>query len=607
VDEDFKDKLRAANPIEELIGQHLELKRAGREFKACCPFHNEKTPSFFVIPDKQMYYCHGCHAHGDAFTFLMEYEGLGFIDAAKRLAERANLQLPDNDGGMSSKQAAERREKKRDLFTLHEGLAAWYQKMLRSEAGKHAMAYARNRGLDDDAMVAFGLGWAPGGWRATLEWGQKNGWTIPQLLEAGVLKVPDDNQQEDKAYDRFRDRLMFPIQDAQGRVIGFSGRAMAEDDKGPKYLNTPETPIFHKGSILYGIAQARQAMRTGGVAVLCEGQMDVIACHRAGIKHAVAPQGTAFTLDQARLIKRFADRIVIAFDSDKAGMRAAEKAREAFVPVGLTASVVLLGEGEDPDSLLQRAGAEALQARLGEARDYYDFLMDVAIAQEDASTPLGKDRAADRVLKAISELQSPILRSSYAERLADRLSIPKEAAFSMLKGMRAQDIRKARAEEARQQMHEEFGGGDFDMPIPVAPQVEEIVVEDPREAPLGVLLEIAAHHVWAAEELMVQLPPARAAGIAVGEALNLLLAHTQQDEWEEGVQMVFRPGETAPEILERWLRPYFNKDRAREEVNQALGDCLRRLRLLEIEAERTALNGKMAATADFAEKCECLK
>ncbi|MDE2225453.1 MAG: DNA primase, partial [Xanthomonadaceae bacterium] len=356
IPERFIDELLARVDIVDVVQPRVPLKRAGREWTACCPFHDERTPSFYVSPAKQFYHCFGCGAHGSAVRFLMEYEHLEFPDAVEELAQSVGLTVP-HEGG-----PARPREDHTDLYTLLDAAATFYQRALPESAA--AKAYCKKRGLDAAIIERFRIGWAPGGWDAMKRALGSSDARTKLLEQAGMLSTGDKGKQ----YDRFRERLMFPILDRRGRVIAFGGRVLEGD--GPKYLNSPETPLFHKGRELFALWQVKQANSKLERIVVVEGYMDVIALHQAGLPIAVATLGTATTPEHTEVLFRAAPDVVFCFDGDRAGRAAAWKALESALPRlrdGRQAYFLFLPDGEDPDSRVRKEGRDGFEKRIREA------------------------------------------------------------------------------------------------------------------------------------------------------------------------------------------------------------------------------------------------
>jgi len=356
------EEIRSRCNVVEVVGSYLpQLRRRGATFKCNCPFHQEKTPSFTVNEVRQIFHCFGCGAGGDVFRFVMDYEKVDFVTAIKILAERAGVEItyeggqPENSGDKDT------------LFKIHRDAAAFYHRLLTEGAeGAEARRYLEERDLPADILKDFQIGFAPNEWDGLMKRALKKGYT-PEQLEIAGLVVPSERAGQKSAYDRFRNRVMFPICDQMGRVIGFSGRIMNKAEKGAKYVNSPETLLFHKSRVLFAFDKARKAIVDAHQAIVVEGQIDAIRCHQAGLTNVVASQGTALTESHARLIKRYADEVVLVLDADAAGVKAALSSSEIFIAAELSVRVVTLPEKEDPDSLIKKSGADALTTLVKEA------------------------------------------------------------------------------------------------------------------------------------------------------------------------------------------------------------------------------------------------
>lgn len=411
---DFLEELRSRLTLSDVIGRKVALKRKGREFQGLCPFHNEKTPSFTVNDRKGFYHCFGCGAHGDVVGFVMQSEGLSFPDAVERLARDAGLALP-----AATPAERQRAARAASLHTVVERAASWFEAQLWSPAGGPALAYLRQRGLDDETIRRFRLGFAPdrrdGLKRALMST------EMPEalLVEAGLLIVPEGDRD---SYDRFRGRVIFPIGDRRGRLIAFGGRLMGPGE--PKYLNSPETPLFHKGDTLYALAAAREAVVTGAELIVAEGYMDVIALHRAGFGGAVAPLGTALTEDQLRLLWKLAPEPILCFDGDKAGARAAARAAERALPLlrpGHSLRFLSLPAGEDPDSLIRQHGATAFATVLATARPLVDLVWEQETAGRALDTPERRAGLEQALARRAAEIADPGVQAQYRQEFRDRL------------------------------------------------------------------------------------------------------------------------------------------------------------------------------------------
>ena len=415
----FLEELKARFTLSDVIGRRVKLRRAGREFSGLCPFHNEKTPSFTVNDQKGFYHCFGCGAHGSVIDFVMDTEGLEFLEAVDRLATEAGMEMP--------RQTREETERQKERLTLSEvmGVAAeWYRRQLHGAGGRAALDYVRGRGLSDDTVTRFGLGYAPDSRTALKTAMAERGIAEKDLIATGMLIAPEDGGEPFEPYDRFRGRLMFPITDRQGRVIAFGGRALSADVKA-KYLNSPETTLFHKGRTLYNWAEARKAAYDVGHVIVGEGYMDVIALSEAGLHAAVAPLGTALTEEQIAHLWAMADEPVLAFDGDKAGRRAANRAVERALPLlkpGKSLRFLFLPEGDDPDSLVRREGRGAFEALMDRAAPLADMLWHGLSDGVPADTPERRAGLEKAVFTRLAEIDDETIRKLYQQDFRRRLN-----------------------------------------------------------------------------------------------------------------------------------------------------------------------------------------
>lgn len=426
------EQVAAATDIVELIGAYFPLKRAGTEFRALCPFHDEKTPSFHVSPSKQSYYCFGCGAGGSAFQFLMQYENIDFPEAVRRLGRRAGITLTELERNPEEDAHRERRSR---LLRLHVEAAAWFHhNLLRLRQADHARAYMQRRGLNIDVAKRWQIGYAPNSWNHLSRWAKAAGFLHEELLESGLVILR--NEHEGDYYDRFRDRLMFPIRNDVGEVIAFSGRVLDPNASGGKYVNSPETSIFSKGHILFGFDRTKRAVAKAGVAIILEGQIDLITCFEAGIENVVAPQGTALTERHAALLRRFAEEVLLFFDADRAGEKAAERALEILYAAGLQVRIGRLPPKEDPDSLIRSQGAAAFQALVEQSKDFFDFEIERASAQTANPTTAARVAAARKLAHFVSLVPDQVTRETMLSRLASRFNLPRTALEEMIRAPR---------------------------------------------------------------------------------------------------------------------------------------------------------------------------
>jgi DNA primase len=415
IPDSFLDELVSRSDIVDIISARVPLKKAGREYKACCPFHNEKSPSFSVSADKQFYHCFGCGAHGTVIGFLMQYEKMEFLDAVADLAQRAGLELP-------REAQAPRDPGSADLHDLMLRASRFFEQNLADNA--RAQAYVQKRGIDAEISAKFSLGYAPDAWEALLKRFGGEEEDRRRLLQVGLI-LERSGERTSGFYDRFRDRLMFPIRDSRGRVIGFGGRVIDQGE--PKYMNSPETPLFHKGRELYGLYEARQARGDFKRLVVVEGYMDVVRLHQAGITYAVATLGTATTQEHLNKIFRMTHEVVFCFDGDRAGRQAAWRALENALPLardGRELKFMFLPEGHDPDTLVAQEGAEGFENRMKEALPLSEYLVQQLIADVDLDHIDGRAKLKALAGPLFARMPEGIYREMLADRLASRVSMP---------------------------------------------------------------------------------------------------------------------------------------------------------------------------------------
>ena len=416
IPETFIDELISRTDIVELIDQRVPLQRAGHEHRACCPFHDEKTPSFYVSPAKQFYHCFGCGVHGTAVGFLMNYDNLEFVDAIEVLAARSGMQIPRDEH--ASSQPTVNHQHLHDLLGK---VRTFYQQQLKSHpTSSEAIEYLKNRGLDGKTAMEFGIGYAPDGWNNLPEALGKDDKTTKALADTGMMIEKD----EGGYYDRFRARIMFPIEDYRGKLVGFGGRIIGKGE--PKYLNSPETVLFHKGSELYGLSQGRREIGLAGESLVVEGYMDVVGLAQNGFKNAVATMGTATTQSHIQRLFRAAPSIVFCFDGDRAGKKAAWKAMETALPLlsdDKQIGFLLLPEGEDPDSLVRKEGAETFQQRISNAQPLADFLFESLSAPLDLSRIDHRAQLAQKARPLLNHLPAGTFRQLMINRLTQIVGV----------------------------------------------------------------------------------------------------------------------------------------------------------------------------------------
>jgi DNA primase len=437
------EQIAAANDIVEVISSYFPLKRAGANFKALCPFHQEKTPSFHVSPQRQTFHCFGCGVGGSVFRFVMEYEHTDFPSAVRKLAARVGIPIVEE---RTAADEDRQHEARRTLLKLHAEAADWFQEnLLKKQFAEPAREYLKNRGIDRQVAKNWQLGFAPDSWDVFLKWGLERGYSRQQLLQSGLVKPRDEERPGSEVYDRFRARIIFPICNDVGEVIAFSGRLLESDPQVAKYLNSPETPLFQKGRVLFGLHKTKRALIEANCAIVCEGQLDLIALFEAGIKNVVAPQGTAFTEHQARILKRFVNEVVLCFDADTAGKRAAERSLDgivqsygvrgprhrnpaersldSFIGGDFIVRVAEMPAGEDPDSLVRSKGKEAFQNRIAVAPEFFDYWIDCEVYDVDLTSLGAKVQLARRLAEVVSRVHDPLTRDEVINKITTRLGV----------------------------------------------------------------------------------------------------------------------------------------------------------------------------------------
>ena len=413
----FIDELVARNPIEDVVGQYVSLRRAGANMFGLCPFHGEKTASFSVAPDKGIYYCFGCHKGGGVINFQMEVEGLSYPDAVRALAKRAGMTVPEDEQYQSRYQQQER------LWALHKEAARFFHSQLYAPVGKPALDYALGRGMSKSILTTFGVGYAPDGWDNLVRAMKAKGYTDQELIDSGL--VTQSQKDKTKIFDRFRDRLMFPIIDVRGNVIGFGGRIIKQDDTAAKYLNSPETLIFNKRKNLFGLNLAKKSKE--GYLILVEGNIDVVALHQYGFDNAIASLGTSLTEEQATLLTRYADQIVLIYDGDKAGQNATQRAIPILEKAGLQVKVLQIKDAKDPDEFLKKFGADKFKLLLEDSSNRVEYQLNAIARKYDLTVDDEKVKFLQESADLIATLGSAVQREVYGGRVAEKAKISPEA------------------------------------------------------------------------------------------------------------------------------------------------------------------------------------
>ncbi len=515
------EQVRHASDIVDVIGSYVPLKKAGARYKALSPFNKEKTPSFNVDPSKQIFKCFSSGHGGDVFKFLQLMENMTFPEAVRRLAQRAGIVIPE--GGRDDPQARSRNE---ELRALHAAVAIWWHKLLKSDpAAAPARDYLKSRDFPGELAEEFGLGFAPEGWDSTLKWAQKAGYSLEALEAARLIATSESGRR----YDFFRGRLMIPIHDESGQVVAFSGRLLDPEAKAQKYVNSPETPIFVKSRILFGLNKTKRPIIEAGSAILCEGQIDLMRCWQKGVRNAVAPQGTAFTDSHARILKRLAKEVVICFDADRAGQNAAQRAIDVLLQEDVQVRIARIPQGEDPDSLLRKQPVAVFETLLREAKDYTRHLLDTTCETEDIASPRGRGAVAQKMAQVIAKIPNAVQRESFLLEVARRLQVSRSVLEEEVR--KAEDqLRRAASMQNRGQEVTDGANSDDSAPLPVEPLQADKLIEE--------MLSLLLNRPELVPEVSRKLDPAWMEGLGGAETLMRLLDAHAHDAWQDAAQFM---------------------------------------------------------------------
>lgn len=446
------ERILEATDIVDLIGGYFPLKRSGSDFKINCPFHGEKTPSFNINPARQRYKCFGCDASGSALNFLMEYENLPFVDAVRKLADRAGIQIIEE---ASDPESDRKRRKISRLKELNNKSARFFhEQLLKNPDAAHAREYLKSREFSKETAQKWLIGWAPRNSNLFLQMARESGFNGREILQAGLGGLKDKNNPRSGLWVKFYDQLTFPIHNDVDDVVGFSARILREDDKRGKYINTNETPLFNKSKLLFALNKARRPMGKEKFALLCEGQVDAIVLHESGFENTIAPLGTAFTEQHARMIKRYTDRVVLCYDGDNAGLAAADKTFKQLTAQGLPVRLMHLPDGDDPDTFVKKHGAEAFRELLGSAKEYFDAKLDKELKSINLSSAAEKTKLLQELAKSVCVMDDDLLRDATIQNLAIRLRLGVEgfrqavaAAKAELKRFRPRENEEEKADK----------------------------------------------------------------------------------------------------------------------------------------------------------------
>ena len=558
--EDLIQRIRQESDIVNLVSSYVSLKKSGQNWAGLCPFHTEKTPSFTVSSVKQFYHCFGCGAGGDAIGFVMKMEGLTFPQAIKLLAEKLGIQVLSNRVGATD-QADQLREQ---LYRIHRDAADYFHSvLLKQPDAQRARQYLERRGITTGTIEEFWLGYAPPGWNGLEQILLKKGWPVEQIETAGLIIAKDPPASGRRhCYDRFRDRIIFPIFDLQRRVIGFGGRVL--DDSLPKYLNSPETPIFSKGNQLYALEKAREAAGKCGYLVVVEGYFDAIAAHQAGSRAVVATLGTAMTPNHLERIHRFVQTVKLVFDPDEAGIRAALRCLDLIIPSPVSGEVVLLPAGEDPDSFIKIRGVEAFEELLSHSTKLLDFAIQHSVTDPAAKTIEGKLRIVDRILPVIRKVTRPIERGYYIKHLAESLGL---------------EERELTAEMTRLRQKETSVKTATDETPPVKfPKEEQIIIH------------LLLHNPGMVHSVAEEIQPEHFTDPRLQRIYSLLVESSKQ----RGIRsdLWVRP-DTADPALGPIVTALTMSEPDYDDSQQTLADCIRTLRLKKIRSAMRNLENQI--------------
>ena len=583
VSKEIIEDIRSRCDIVELIGMFVQLRRAGTNtYKGLCPFHQEKTPSFHVDAARQTFHCFGCGKGGDVFRFFMEKENVGFVDALHMLASRVGVVIPENAPGGDPGEGRRRAGERERLFQVNEAFAEFFHRVLVSNPASPAALYLQKRGIPPEVAEKFRIGACPDDWTACLNYGRSIGFTDAELVNSGIVSRKAETG---RCYDHFKGRLTFTIENEQGRAVGFSARALEATPAGGKYINTTETPIFKKGNLLYALPLARRMMSEKNMAIICEGQLDTIAFHRAGFACAVAPQGTSFTENQGRILRRYAGRIFLALDSDAAGQKAIRRDLEILLPMSFDIRVIRIPGGKDPDELFRNGGAEAVQQAVAGAVSWLQVLCDSLPERYDMSSPAGRGQAAAEVAEFLGKVTNQVELELYVREAATALGVSEDAFWAELRQVR----QKLRGEEERRSR---FAGQEQEAKPPVRP------VEERYPSALLTLLALAVNYEEAARQIAELLPPEELSGKSPPErAINLAVNAALNGEFDQA-------GSAISDMLLEHPSPAVSRllvgDHQYADVSRAVLDSVRELRRIRREEKRRTLTLRLrqAATAE---------
>ncbi len=569
IPEEVVQEVLLRTDIVDVIGDYVQLKRTGANAKGLCPFHQEKTPSFTVSPAKGLFYCFGCHASGNVFRFLMQHEHMTFPEAVRFLGARYGVRIPEASAQQRQQESLS------PLYALHQAAATFFHEcLLRDPAAQPARLACRQRHITHELAVRFGLGYAPAAWDTLCQAMHKQGFSQELLVQSGLAVVRESHR---GAYDRFRHRLMFPIHDRLERPIAFGGRALESSEAMhvPKYLNSPETPIFHKGRLLYGLAFAKAALRQREQALIVEGYTDVIACHRQGVTHVVGTLGTALTEHHVGLLKGIVKEVVLVFDGDAAGGAATERSIGLFLDAGMRIRVVTLPESEDPDSFLRQHTGEEFLGYVDEAVSFVDYLLSRAARFADLRSPAGQADCVDRLSPLLRKIENQVERWGYVALVAERLGVPRHVL--------EQKIEPQRTSQGR---------------MPYQPSRRSMPPPSPtRVLPEYMLLQMLCNDLHLLDRMQHQITPEDFGDADLRAIYTTLLRLASQGErtvFPRILDEATSPRQT--QLLSKMATEPVHDNPA--ETAEALRDCLTRIRQRRFKEERQRIIERLRTVDD---------
>jgi DNA primase len=588
IPEEIINDIRARCNIEDIISSYIPLKKNGNRYKALCPFHNEKTPSFVVSPERQTFHCFGCNKGGNIFTFIMEKENVDFPEAARILASRCGIFIPENYDPAKNEEYKKTVNQREKLYSIHKIISGWYSDILFKEQGKEGLKYLYDRGITKDIITKFKIGFAPNAWDSCINLLKNKRFTENNIILAGLAVK---NEKSNRVYDRFRNRIIFPIWSDRGDIVAFSSRTIEENPTGGKYINSPETPIFKKSRILYALPLAKNGIKEKGYAILCEGQIDTIAMHRSGLDNTIAPQGTAFTDEQAQIIKRYTDKVYICFDADTAGINATLKAINIFIEYEFDIKIVMLPDKQDPDSIFNKSGKEILVGFVNNAVDFFDFLLTLATKDKDLSSPHVKNEIAKNIIDKLSKIKSNIIRASYASILADRLNIQEKIILTELK----------RAYNKNSNEYNRFKNDDENEnnTVIVDEETNPIIAESEKT-----LLGLSIIDGTVGRRLDEDLPVELISNSIIGKALNLAISLTVNGEWENISNELSNLLNEFPDSELSKSLTCDSDFSIKFDRSKAVDDCIRSIKLQHNKTLTDSLFLKLKSIKDTTEKKE---